>query len=219
MSAMAVTPAPKKRSQAKLWGFVVFFVATAFVTFMKNREIFNPASQIARHFAPGTIFLIPHAFFAGIALVMGAFQFSNRLRAKYLKVHRVMGYIYVVCVMIGAPVAIPLAMKVATPSLVAASAVQSFGWMACTAIALYSIRNGNMQQHRRWMIRGYPFAVVFTVARLIIPIPPVLKSGFLGIEIVVWTTIALAAFLPSIFLEWPAVKTKSVDRKAFAQAS
>ncbi len=209
---------PRPRSQKKLWGFVAFFVLTAFVTFMKNREIFNPASEIARHFAPAKMFLIPHALFASIALVMGAFQFSNRLRAKYLKFHRTMGYIYVVCVFIGAPVAIPLAVKIATPSLVAASAVQTFGWVVCTAIALYCIRNGNVQQHRRWMIRGYPFAMVFTVARLIIPIPPILRSGFIGIEIVVWTTIALAAILPTIFLEWPATKAKP-SAKVLAQAS
>ena len=209
---------PRPRSQKKLWGFVAFFVATAFVTFMKNREIFNPASDIARHFAPATVFLIPHAFFASIALVMGAFQFSNRLRAKYLKAHRTMGYIYVVCVFIGAPVAIPLAVKIATPSLVAASVVQTFGWVVCTAIALYCVRNGNVQQHRRWMLRGYPFAVIFTVARLIIPIPPILRSGFVGIEIVVWTTIAAAAILPTIFLEWPATKAKP-SAKVLAQAS
>ena len=209
---------PRPRSQKKLWGFVAFFIATAFVTFMKNREIFNPASDIARHFAPATMFLIPHALFASIALVMGAFQFSNRLRAKYLTVHRVMGYTYVVCAFIGAPIAIPLAKRLGTPSLVAASAVQTFGWLACTAIALYCVRNGNIQQHRRWMIRGYPFAMVFTVARLIIPIPPVLQSGITGIEIVVWTTIVAAAILPTIFLEWPSTKAKP-SAKVLAQAS
>jgi uncharacterized membrane protein len=208
----------RPRSQKKLWGFLVFFLATAFVTFMKNREIFNPASNIARHFSPGMMFLVPHAIFASIALVMGAFQFSNRLRSKHLRLHRAMGYIYVVCVFIGAPVAIPLAVRVATPSLVAAASVQTFGWVLCTAIALYCIRTGNVQQHRRWMIRGYPFAMIFTVARLIIPIPPVLRSGFLGIEIVVWTTVALAAILPTVYLEWPTARTKQPP-KVLAQAS
>lgn len=195
----------RSRSQAKLVFFVVFFLVTAFVTYMKNAQIFQPTSEIARHFAPGIVFLIPHAIFAALALIMGAFQFSNRLRARYLQVHRVMGYIYVVAVMIGAPIAIPLAAKVATPSLVAASVVQAFGWMSCTAIALYCIRNGNVQQHRRWMVRGYPFAMVFTVARMIIPIPPILRTGFVGIEVVVWTLIALAAFVPTIVLEWQSI--------------
>jgi uncharacterized membrane protein len=216
-SAVAVSEArPRSRSQKKLIFFAIFFAVTVFVTFMKNREILNPASDIARHFSPAMMFLIPHAIFAGLAMIMGAFQFSNRLRAKYLQVHRVMGYTYVVAVMIGAPIAIPLAARVSTPSLVAASAVQAFGWMLCTGIALYCIRNGNVREHRRWMIRGYPFAMVFTVARLLIPIPPILKSGVVGIEIVVWTSIALAAFLPSVFLELPSIRQRPAASRAFA---
>lgn len=219
MSTIAAAPAGRARSgsQAKLMLFLIFFAVTVFVTYMKNARIFDPSSEIARHFAPATLFLIPHAIFAGLALVMGAFQFSNRLRSRYLGVHRVMGYIYVVSVMVGAPFAIPLAARVDTPSLVAASAVQAFGWMFCTGVALYCIRTGNAQQHRRWMIRGYPFAMIFTVARLIIPIPPILHSGFVGIEIVVWTTIALAAFLPSVVLELGSLRPRSAPARALAR--
>lgn len=219
MSTIAAAPASRARSgsQAKLILFLIFFAVTAFVTYMKNARIFDPSSEIARHFAPATLFLIPHAIFAGLAMVMGAFQFSNRLRRRYLGAHRVMGYIYVVSVMVGAPFAIPLAARVDTPSLVAASAVQAFGWMFCTGVALYCIRIGNVQQHRRWMIRGYPFAMIFTVARLIIPIPPILHSGFVGIEIVVWTTIALAAFLPSVILELGSIMPRSTAARALAR--
>ncbi len=219
MSTAAAAPATRARSgsQATLIFFVIFFAITAFVTFMKNRQIFDATSEIARHFAPGTLFLIPHAIFAGLAMIMGAFQFSNWLRSRYLRLHRVMGYIYVTSVMIGAPIAIPLAARVDTPSLVAASSVQAFGWMFCTGVALYCIRTGNVQQHRRWMLRGYPFAMVFTVARLLIPIPPILHSGWVGIEIVVWTAIALAAFLPSVVLDWRSVVPRPAAAKAAAR--
>ncbi len=219
MSTVAAAPSRHARSgsQAKLVFFVVFFAVTAFVTYMKNARIFDASSEIARHFAPGTLFLISHAIFAGLAMVMGAFQFSNRLRSRYMRMHRMMGYIYVVSVMIGAPIGIPLAARVDTPSLAAASAVQAFGWMLCTGVALYSIRTGNIQQHRRWMIRGYPFAMVFTVARVIISIPSILRSGFVGIEIVVWTSIALAAFLPSVLLDWRSVVPRPAQSKILAR--
>lgn len=207
-AAPARVAAASPRSQKKLVFFAIFFAVTAFVTYMKNAQIFQPNSDIAQHFAPAMLFLVPHAIFAGLAMIMGAFQFSNRLRSRYLQVHRVMGYVYVVAVFVGAPIAIPLAALVDTPSLVAASGVQAFGWMVCTGIALYCVRHGNVQQHRRWMIRGYPFAMVFTVARLVIPIPPILRMGFTGIEMVVWTTIALAAFLPTIILEWRSISAK-----------
>lgn len=208
-AATSVAPVTRSRSQKKLIFFAVFFAITAFVTYGKNHEIFNPASDIAKHFAPGTMYLIPHAFFASLAFVLGAFQFSNRLRARYLTMHRRLGYVYVVSVFIAGPVAIPLARVVdQTPSIVMASVVQSLGWMVCTGIALYCVRSGNIQQHRRWMIRSYPFAMVFTVARMIVPIPPIFRLGMPGIEAVVWTTVALAAFLPNIFLEWNSFKPR-----------
>ncbi len=207
MTAASEAPAvaPRPRSQAKLIFFVLFLVATAFVTFMKNKDAFVPTSPMAQHYAPGMFWLIPHAIFAGLALLMGVFQFSNRLRARFLGVHRKLGYAYVLCVFVGAPLAIPLAVKTGTPVLTAASVLQTLGWTTCTAIALYCIKSGNIQQHRRWMIRGYPFAMIFTVARLIIPLPPVQAMGVTGVEIVVWVTVALAAFLPSLFLDWGAI--------------
>jgi len=201
-------PARAPGSTGKLVFFIVFGLLTAFVTIAKNAKVFDPTSEIAQHFAPAKGFLIVHAFFGGLALLLGAFQLSNRLRARYLPLHRKLGYLYVLGVFISGPFAIPVAMKTSNLSLTAASAVQSFGWMACTGIALYCIKRGNIEQHRRWMMRGYPFAMVFTVARLIIPIPPILKMGLPGIELVVWVTIAAAAMLPSIFLDWGAITAR-----------
>lgn len=218
------TSAPVARSNTKLILFAVFLALTAFVTFMKNRQAFDGRSDMALHYAPANVFLILHATFASVALLAGVFQFSNRLRARYLKVHKIVGYVYVVCVFIGAPLAIPIAMRIETPSLIASTFMQTFGWIVTTAIGLYCIRSGNMVQHRRWMIRGYPFAMVFTVTRLIIPIPPILALGNTGIEIVVWSTVAMAAFLPSILLEWRAIfprgeAAKAATRGAAATAS
>ncbi|MBI3478543.1 MAG: DUF2306 domain-containing protein [Acidobacteria bacterium] len=208
----------RSRSQAKLVFFVVFGLLTVFVTYMKNMHIFNPTSPIALHFAPVKWYLVAHGFFGALAMVLGAFQFSNRLRARYLRIHRTLGYVYVVSVFTSVPFAIPIAMKIGSLSLVAASAVQGFGWIVTTAIALYCIRNGNIAQHRRWMIRSYPFAMVFTVARMIIPIPPVFQLGSAGVEMVVWTTIALAAFLPNIFLDWRTIFPRAVVKAAAARS-
>jgi uncharacterized membrane protein len=150
-----------------------------------------------------------------MGITLGVFQFSNRLRARYLKIHRTLGYLYVVSVFIAAPLSVPMTIRFG-PSLVAASCVQSFGWMLTTAIALYCVQHGNITQHRRWMIRSYPFAMVFTVSRMIIPIPPVYRLGVTGIETVVWTVIALAAILPNIVLDWRAITARPVVRPVAA---
>lgn len=216
MSVGKVVYRPK--SQAKLTVFIAFGLLTVFVTYMKNRGFFDPASPTAQHYKPALHFLLIHGTFGALALALGVLQLSNRLRARYLRIHRMLGYVYVACVFVAAPFAIPVAMKIDSPSLVAASAVQAFGWMVSTAIALYCVRNGNIIQHRRWMIRGYFFAVVFTVARLIIPIPPIFALGETGIEMVVWSTIALAAFLPTILLDWRAIVTHPKTKQSMAMA-
>lgn len=213
--ATAVAPVRRSRSRHKLALFILFGLLTIFVTYMKNAHIFDSSSEIARHFAPIRWYLVPHAFFGALAMLLGAFQFSNRLRARYLTTHRTLGYIYVVSVFIAAPLAVPMTVRLG-PSLVAASSMQSFGWMLNTAIALYCVRHGNLTQHRRWMIRSYPFAMVFTVTRMIIPIPAVLRLGVAGIETVVWTVIALAAILPNVLLDWRAIAARPVPRPVAA---
>ena len=60
----------------------------------------------------------------------------------------------------------------------------------------------------------HPFAMVFTVARLIIPIPAVFRLGEVGIETVVWTTVSLAAILPNVFLEWGAITGRPATKAA-----
>ena len=207
---MSTAAAPvRRKGSAKTVGFLVFALLTVFVTYMKNARIFDPSSEIAQHFAPVRWYLVVHAFFGVLAMVVGAFQFSNRLRARYLKLHRVLGYTYLTSVFISGPVAIPMAKQIDSLSLAAASGAQSLGWMLTAGIALYCIRTGNVTQHRRWMIRSYAFAVVFTVARLIIPIPPLLSMGYTGIEMVVWSTIFLATLLPNVFLEWSAIRGRA----------
>jgi uncharacterized membrane protein len=211
----ATAPVVRRGSQAKLMFFLFFFATTIFVAYLKNARILDPNSPISQHFAPAKWYLPVHAIFGILAMAVAAFQFSNRLRARYLRVHRTLGYVYVTSVFISAPFAIAVAMKVAVGlSFVAANIMQSFGWMVTTAIALYCVRNGNVIQHRRWMIRSYPFAMVFTVARTIRLLPPIARMGYEGREMVLWSAIALAAFLPNIFLEWRTIFPRSAARFA-----
>jgi uncharacterized membrane protein len=213
--ATKAVPAPIPRSKTKLAFFVVFFAATIFAAYEKNARILDPTSPIARHFAPAGWYLVVHALFGIVAMTVAAFQFSNRMRARHLQAHRVLGYLYVTSVLISAPFAVIVAIKIPKSfSLIAANCMQSFGWLVTTAIAFYCIRAGNVIQHRRWMIRSYPFAMVFTFARLARVVLPLGSFGPTGAEGVLWICNGLAAFLPSIFLDWPAVVRRTAPRVA-----
>ena len=54
------------------------------------------------------------------------------------------------------------------------------------------------------MIRSYPFAMVFTVGRTVAALVPSIALHPSAGEAVFWMAIVLAAFLPSVFLDWPA---------------
>jgi uncharacterized membrane protein YozB (DUF420 family) len=214
-ASRAVAPS---RSPKKIVFAAAFVLMTLFVVLAKNNRIMDPTSPIAQHFAPAKAFLIPHAIFAGLALVLGIFQFSNRLRAGYIRVHRTFGYVYAVAAVIGGPTGILVALKLGPPELFLAAFVQTFGWLFTLGIALYCVRNGNIAEHRRWMIRSYPFAAVFSVARLFVPLGIKVWGEPSGIIPVVWTTIALAGFLPSVYLEWSKIKVRKSTNQPFAIA-
>jgi uncharacterized membrane protein len=214
----ATAPSVPSRSPAKLLLFVAFIALTIFVTYEKNARILDPSSPIARHYAPATWYLPVHAIFAILAMGLAAFQFSNRLRARYLWAHRTLGYAYVTSVFISAPFAIVVALKIPKPvSVIAANCMQALGWFVTTSIALYCVRSGNIALHRRWMIRSYPFAMVFTVGRAAaVFFPAILLNPSAG-EAVFWIAIVIAAILPSIFLDWPAMRQRSVARAGAAR--
>jgi len=206
---MATASAPSavtSRSQAKVAFFVAFFALTLFAIYDKDARVFDPTSEIARHFAPVKWYVIVHGFFATIAMMVAAFQFSDRLHARYLRVHRTLGYVYVTSVCAATPLAIVVAMKLSlSHSQFVANCVNSLGWALTTVIALYCVRSGNIIQHRRWMIRSYPWAMTFTFNRLLNVLLPNTRVGHPDFEAKLWVSAVLAAFLPNLFLEWHAI--------------
>lgn len=81
-----------------------------------------------------------------------------------------------------------------------AATIQTLGWLLTTAVGLYCIRKGNVRQHEEWMIRSYPFAMVFVFARAILAIPAVRAGGEVAFISVVWSCEALACFVPSLII-------------------
>jgi uncharacterized membrane protein len=162
----------------------------------------NAQSPIWQHFAKVKWLLIPHGLGGAFALFIAPFQFSTRLRQNNIRLHRLLGYFYMAGTLMSAPMGIVIAVIQGPPVLIPAATIQATGWLLTTAIAFYFVRNGKIQQHREWMTRSYPFAMVFIFARFFIMLPPIERMGETGIVAVVWTVIALACFLPTFVIQW-----------------
>jgi uncharacterized membrane protein len=153
--ASTATPAVRKSPiQAKHLMFVVYGLLIIVVYLTRDRLLLDANSWLRQRYAPISGLMLLHGIPGVLALILGVFQFSSRLRQRYLQLHRVMGRIYVGCVAIAAPVSVVVAYKLPIPALSTASVIQASGWILCTATAIYCVRTGRIQQHREWMMRA-----------------------------------------------------------------
>jgi uncharacterized membrane protein len=161
------------------------------------------------HIATFRWWLLPHGLAGACALTLAPLQFSDRLRARFTKVHRVVGRIYITGVFVLAPLGVYiqyLEERIGDPrSFTIATAVDAVLLTSTTAIALYFILNRKIQQHRQWMTRSYAVALVFFEVRLI--------SGLLGLddsvaatETIIWICLAFSIPLADLVLQMQAAR-------------
>ncbi|MCL5287173.1 MAG: DUF2306 domain-containing protein [Acidobacteria bacterium] len=220
MATAASAPVTRKSSiQAKHVMWFVFVLMTLFVLLTRDRMLLDANSPLRQRYAPIPWLMLAHGVPGALALLLGVFQFSSRLRQRFLQVHRWMGRTYVACVAISAPVAVAVAIALPLPTLTMASVIQATGWVVTTATALYCVRTGKIQQHREWMMRSYPFGMVFVVVRVILTIPAIERQGALGVATVVWSVLATACFLPSFVIAWQSLAAGRTPAKARSAAA
>ena len=194
--------------------FAVFGLLTLLVFYLYETPFLDPKSPVWQHVEPVKWMLLPHGVAGAVALLLAPFQFSARLRRRSMRLHRVLGRLYVAGAFISAPLAVPVAIILGPPTLVMAATIQSSGWIVTTALALYAIRRGDIRQHQEWMIRSYPFAMVFVLARAVLAIPAVRGLGEVGFVSVVWSLIAAACFVPSLVISWRALLRRAPAQSA-----
>jgi uncharacterized membrane protein len=152
--------------------------------------------------------LIPHTLSGVIALLIGPMQFSSRLRQRHLKLHRVLGRIYVISVLIGAATGVSLA--AGRPGMPGTS-MQAAAWVVCTTAAFITARNRQIIQHRQWMARSYAVTFTFVSSRVLNLWPRYwshLGDSFAAVGVIAFTLASL--LLVDLGLNWRELTTRRV---------
>lgn len=136
-----------------------------------------------------------HIILGGIALLIGWLQFNSRLRLRNLSIHRTIGKIYLICVLPSALASIGLGVF-ATGGLIPATGFICLGiiWLTTTLIAYLKIKNGQIEQHRRFMI--YSYAACFAAVTLRIWLP--LLINIFGDFIIAYSIVAWLSWVPNL---------------------
>ncbi|MCA6075196.1 DUF2306 domain-containing protein [Fulvivirga sedimenti] len=111
-----------------------------------------------------------HIIFGGVSLLIGWVQFSGKLRRKYLRWHRILGFIYLIAVLSSGMASVILAVF-AEGGLTGKLGFGILGilWLVTTVVAFKNILNSRPFQHGNWMIRSYALTFAAVMLRLWMP--------------------------------------------------
>jgi uncharacterized membrane protein len=185
-----------------LFGFVGLMLA--YVLWHNESFLINRADPVWQHYQPFRWWLLPHGLAGACAILLGPLQFSDRLRQRFTKFHRVVGRIYITSALIVAPLGAYIQYfeeRMGGPrSFSIAALVDAILLMLTTAIAFTFILNGRVQQHRQWMTRSFAVALVFLEVRVVGGITGWDKSP-VAIETIVWSCLAFSLLSADIVLQ------------------
>ena len=85
--------------KAKHVVFLLIGLATLYVLNHNERFVIEPEHPVWQRYEAFKWVLLPHAIFGSITLLSAPFQFSDRLRQRFPKAHRIMGRLYVLGVL------------------------------------------------------------------------------------------------------------------------
>jgi len=177
--------------------------------FLPFGSLVYPDIRASFELHPGVVYL--HVFGAMVALALGPFQFSPRLRISRPHLHRWCGRAYLGAgVLIGGLAGFYMA-------FFAFGGLASRLGFACLAVAwLYTgfrayqaIRARDVAAHRRWMLRN--FALTFGAVMLRLWVPASVMSGIPFEQ--AYPVIAWLCWVPNLLLAELIIRQKSVSLK------
>jgi uncharacterized membrane protein len=190
--------------RAKNLLFACLALVALYVIGHNEHFIIDRSDPFWQHIQTFKWWLLAHGLAGACALLLAPLQFSDRLRLRLTKMHRVVGRVYITGVFILAPLGAYIEYLEerigGTRSETIATLVFAILLMSTTSIALFFILNRKIQQHRQWMTRSYAVALVFFEVRAISGIFR-LEDNVAASDSVFWSCLVLAIPLADLVLQ------------------
>ena len=209
---------------AKYVVFTAIALASTYVLYHNERFLIDGSHPAWQHYAPFKWWLLPHGIFGAIVLLFAPLQFSDRLRQRFTKAHRIMGRLYVLGALLLAPMGAYIQYfqeRMGAPrSFSILGAVDAAMLMSATALMLLFAVRRKIALHRQWATRSYAIALVFIAGRFVMGITGWEQLGIEVVQAIIWSCLALAMVFADISIHWREIKsalsrqTKPVTPKA-----
>jgi uncharacterized membrane protein len=210
--------------RAKYVVFSLITLASLYVLYHNERFLIDSNHPAWQHYAPFKWWLLPHGIFGAIVLLFAPLQFSERLRQRYTKAHRVMGRLYVVGALALAPMGAYIQYyqeRMGAPrSFTVLGIVDAAMLMGTTILAFVFAYRRRIALHRQWATRSYAVALVFIAGRFVMGITGWETMGVEIVQAIIWSCLALSVPLADVANNWRELRSASsvpVRPKAVAQ--
>lgn len=151
--------------------------------------------------------LIGHVSAGLLALLIGPIQFSKAFRTNYPTIHKRLGKIYLIAILVGSISSTFLAwtsgLKIHWTWALALQGL-SFAWIITSTMAYISIRRKRIQQHKEWMIRSYVVTFAFVIFRFLNELPLLRELGNFVERgpTEIWISWTIPLLVTEILLQW-----------------
>jgi uncharacterized membrane protein len=179
----------------RLAGYAALFVLSLAVAgyAVTAYTLFPPGAAVHPEMRPAyeanATAIYAHVFSAFVALLLGPFQFSTRLRTRRPQLHRWLGRLYLgIGVLVGGISGLYIAFH-AYGGIVAKTgfACLALAWLYTGFRAYTAIRARRIAEHRSWMVRNFALTFAAVTLRIWVPLSFVAGIPFhLAYPVIAW---------------------------------
>lgn len=131
-----------------------------------------------------------HVLLGLIAITIGPFQFLEKIRKANKSIHKTIGYVYTISVMLSGLSGLVIAQYAMGGWITSVGfSILSLIWLYVTLKAILSIRIGEIRSHKKWMFLSYALTFSSITQRTLLLIPLLTEIPFIPIY-------QLSAWLP-----------------------
>ncbi|MNK08440.1 hypothetical protein D3C87_263780 [compost metagenome] len=178
-------------------GLFILIIAIFFI--YENRRFYLFTPEALGKYIDVKWVIISHIFCGSVALLSGPLLLWEYFRNRFLKIHRLLGKMYVIAILISGLGALYLTFTTGLQVNLTYSfalQIQIFAWLTSTGLAYWAVRKRKMIQHKEWMARSYIITLAFLAQVMLFKIPFIAALGFAEFfPTVVWFSWSVPLFL------------------------
>jgi uncharacterized membrane protein len=167
-------------NKPRVFLFSILALLSIYVFVVKELLYLSTAPADLARYKSMSWLLVPHGMLGLVALVIGPFQFSTTLRRNNLSLHKKLGKIYIIVILLAMPFAIMLNIYHPIPGAYGTFAfeniTQALIWATTAAMAWLAATKRQITIHKMWAARSYGITLVFVTSRIYNPLRLFMKN-------------------------------------------